>query len=267
MKRYKKLLLVALSAMALVVAGCGGTQSDKKDDQATKSQTITVSAAASLQAAANELKDNFVKSRHLDPTQITLNFGGSGTLRQQIETGAPASIFISADEKNMNQLKEKNLVTKVKPLVENSLVLIVPKGKEKITIDQLPSVNRLAIGTVETVPAGKYAKQTLTKLNLWDQVESKIVYAKDVKAVGAYVAEGSADAGFVYKTDAMDLKDRVEVAAVAPNDSHDPIRYPIGIVTKYDNELAQQFYEYLTSNEAQQILQKYGFTSVANSAK
>ena len=135
----------------------------------------------------------------------------------------------------MNQLKEKNLVTKVKPLVENSLVLIVPKGKEKITIDQLPSVNRLAIGTVETVPAGKYAKQTLTKLNLWDQVESKIVYAKDVKAVGAYVAEGSAD--------------------------------PIGIVTKYDNELAQQFYEYLTSNEAQQILQKYGFTSVANSAK
>ena len=107
----------------------------------------------------------------------------------------------------------------------------------------------------------------MTKLNLWDQVESKIVYAKDVKAVGAYVAEGSADAGFVYKTDAMDLKDRVEVAAVAPNDSHDPIRYPIGIVTKYDNELAQQFYEYLTSNEAQQILQKYGFTSVANSAK
>lgn len=267
MKQYKKLLMVALSAMALVVAGCGGTGTDKKDAQATKSESITVSAAASLQAAANELKDNFVKARHLDPTQITLNFGGSGTLRQQIESGAPASIFISADEKNMNQLKEKNLVTKVKPLVENSLVLIVPKGKEKITIDQLPSVNRLAIGTVETVPAGKYAKQTLTKLNLWDQVESKIVYAKDVKAVGAYVAEGSADAGFVYKTDAMDLKDRVEVAAVAPNDSHDPIRYPIGIVTKYDNELAQQFYEYLTSNEAQQILQKYGFTSVANSAK
>lgn len=267
MKRYKKLLLVALSAMALVVAGCGGTQSDKKDDQATKSQTITVSAAASLQAAANELKDNFVKSRHLDPTQITLNFGGSGTLRQQIETGAPASIFISADEKNMHQLQEKNLVNKVKPLVANSLVLIVPKDKPKVTIDQLPTVNRLAIGTVETVPAGKYAKQTLEKLNLWNQVESKIVYAKDVKAVGAYVAEGSADAGFVYKTDAIDLKDRVDIAATAPNDSHDPIRYPIGIVTKYDNELAQQFYEYLTSKEAQQILQKYGFTNVDNSAK
>lgn len=267
MKGYKKLLLIAMSAMALVVAGCGGTDTDKKDAQATKSQTITVSAAASLQAAANELKDNFVKSRHLDPTQITLNFGGSGTLRQQIESGAPASIFISADEKNMAQLKEKNLVTKVKPLVENSLVLIVPKDKSKISIEQLPTVNRIAIGTVETVPAGKYAQQTLTKLNLWNQVESKIVYGKDVKVVGAYVAEGSADAGFVYKTDAMDLQNRVEVAAVAPSDSHDAIRYPIAIVTKYDNELAQQFYDYLTSNEAQQILQKYGFTSVANSAK
>lgn len=267
MKRYKKLLLVALSAMALVVAGCGGTASDQKDAQATKSQTITVSAAASLQAAANELKDNFVKSRHLDPTQITLNFGGSGTLRQQIETGAPVSIFISANEKNMHQLQEKNLVTKVKPLVSNSLVLIVPKDKPKLTIEDLPNVNRLAIGTIETVPAGKYAQQTLTKLNLWDKVESKIVYAKDVKAVGAYVAEGSADAGFVYKTDAIDLKNRVDIAATAPSDSHDPIRYPIGIVTKYDNDLAQQFYEYLTSNEAQQILQKYGFTSVDNSAK
>lgn len=167
----------------------------------------------------------------------------------------------------MAQLKEKNLVTKVKPLVENSLVLIVPKDKSKISIEQLPTVNRIAIGTVETVPAGKYAQQTLTKLNLWNQVESKIVYGKDVKAVGAYVAEGSSDAGFVYKTDAMDLQNRVEVAAVAPSDSHDAIRYPIAIVTKYDNELAQQFYDYLTSNEAQQILQKYGFTSVANSAK
>ena len=73
----------------------------------------------------------------------------------------------------MAQLKEKNLVTKVKPLVENSLVLIVPKDKSKISIEQLPTVNRIAIGTVETVPAGKYAQQTLTKLNLWNQVESK----------------------------------------------------------------------------------------------
>lgn len=85
MKGYKKLLLIAMSAMALVVAGCGGTDTDKKDAQATKSQTITVSAAASLQAAANELKDNFVKSRHLDPTQITLNFGGSGTCANRLK--------------------------------------------------------------------------------------------------------------------------------------------------------------------------------------
>lgn len=85
MKRYRMWLMVALSAMALAVSGCGGSSNDQKAAQATKSESITVSAAASLQAAANELKDNFIKSRHLDPTQITLNFGGSGTLRQQIE--------------------------------------------------------------------------------------------------------------------------------------------------------------------------------------
>jgi len=166
----------------------------------------------------------------------------------------PAFLFLPM--KKYGTVKRKEFSDEGKTVGRNSLVLIVPKDKSKISIEQLPTVNRIAIGTVETVPAGKYAQQTLTKLNLWNQVESKIVYGKDVKAVGAYVAEGSADAGFVYKTDAMDLQNRVEVAAVAPSDSHDAIRYPIAIVTKYDNELAQQFYDYLTSNEAQQILTK-----------
>lgn len=262
-----KALALLLGAAVMVAAGCGQSAEKKEAGTVDKSQTITVSAAASMQAAMNELKDNYVKAHHLDASQIAINYGGSGTLRQQIEQGAPASIFVSADEKNMKMLQDKQLVSQVKPLTANSLVLIVPKGKPAIKIDQLANVNRIAIGTVETVPAGRYAQQTLTKLGMWDLLQSKIVYAKDVKAVAAYTAEGSVDAGFVYKTDALDLKDKVVIADTAPADAHSPIIYPIAMVTKNENQLTKDFYAYLTSSEAQQILQKYGFTSVPNTAK
>lgn len=255
---YILALTIALSAMLLI--GCGRTANSNGEETGLQNQKITVSAAASLQAAMTELKANFIKSHNLKEDQIAINFGGSGTLRQQIESGAPASIFVSADEKNMKMLQDKSLVSQVKPLTANSLVLITQKGKAAIEIDQLPSVNRLALGTIETVPAGKYAQETLKSLNFWEQVESHVVYAKDVKAVAAYVAEGSADAGFVYKTDALDLKNKVQIVDTAPADSHTAILYPIGIVTKYDNTLAQEFYKYLTSEQAQQVLQTYGFT-------
>lgn len=265
--KRKALALLLGAAVMVAAAGCGQSADKKDAGAADKSQTITVSAAASMQAAMNELKDNYVKAHHLDASQIAINYGGSGTLRQQIEQGAPSSIFVSADEKNMKMLQDKQLVSNVKPLTANSLVLIVPKGKPAIKINQLANVNRLAIGTVETVPAGRYAQQTLTKLGMWDLLQSKIVYAKDVKAVAAYIAAGSADAGFVYKSDAMDMKDKVDITDTAPADSHSPIIYPIAMVTKNENQLTKEFYAYLTSPEAQQILQKYGFTSVPNSAK
>ena len=260
---YKIMTAAVLGAAMLAVAGCGSNAQTGSGTTIDKSQKITVSAAASLQAAMTELKTNFIKSRNLDESQIAINFGGSGTLRQQIESGAPASIFVSADEKNMKMLQDKNLVDHVKPFTANSLVLIMQKDKTPVKIDQLGTVNRLAIGTVGTVPAGKYAKESLTYLKLWDQVESHIVYAKDVKAVAAYVAEGSADAGFVYKTDALDLKDKVQIVDTAPASSHTPIQYPIGIVTKYDSPLAKEFYDYLTSPEAQTVLEKYGFAPVS----
>ena len=221
----KKWLGVALSALLLVTAGCGQSDDTKKAD--VSKETITVSAAASMQAAMNELKDDYVKAHHLDASQIAINYGGSGTLRQQIEQGAPTSIFISANESNMKLLQDKNLVEKVKPLTANSLVLIVPKGKQAYKISDLGNVNRLAIGTVETVPAGKYAEESLKKLGLWEQVQPKLVYAKDVKAVTAYIAEATADAGVVYKTDAMASKDRVVIPDTAPADRHKPLIYPI----------------------------------------
>ena len=111
------------------------------------------------------------------------------------------------------------------------------------------------------MPAGNYGKQVLTKLGVWDQVESNVVYAKDVKAVTASISQAAGDAGFIYKTDAIAASDAVEIAAVTPADSHDPVIYPIGIIKKYDNALAQDFYKYVMSPEGQKVLEKYGFST------
>ena len=146
-----------------------------------------------LKVLITELADAYKKSHNLADDQIAINFAGSGTLRQQIEQGAPASLFISADEKNMKMLQEKDLVTDVKPFVTNELVLVVPKGQPKVELNQIASVKRIVLGNPETVPAGNYGKQVLTKLGVWEQVEPNVVYAKDVKAVTASISQGAGD--------------------------------------------------------------------------
>ena len=258
MKRYVFLILGIL-IIVLALVGCGSNTS-KESGKPSTSEKITISAAASLKGALTELADAYKKEHHLQDDQIAINFAGSGTLRQQIEQGAPAAVFISADQKNMKLLQDKELVTEVKPFVTNSLVLVVPKGKDKVSLDQLSSVNRLVLGEPATVPAGNYGKQVLTKMGIWDSMQDKIVYAKDVKAVTAAISQGAGDAGFIYKTDAIAAGDAVQIAAETPADSHDPVMYPIGIVKKYDSQLAKDFYKFLTTPEAQKVLEKYGFT-------
>jgi len=158
----------------------------------------------------------------------------------------------------MKMLQEKDLVTDVKPFVTNELVLVVPKGQPKVELDQITTVKRIVLGNPETVPAGNYGKQVLTKLGVWEQVEPNVVYAKDVKAV---ISQGAGDAGFIYKTDAIAAGDAVQISAVTPADSHDPVIYPIGIIKKYDNALAKDFYQYVMSPEGQKVLEKYGFSA------
>ena len=243
MKRYVFLILGIL-IIVLALVGCGSNTS-KESGKPSTSEKITISAAASLKGALTELADAYKKEHHLQDNQIAINFAGSGTLRQQIEQGAPAAVFISADQKNMKLLQDKELVTEVKPFVTNSLVLVVPKGKDKVSLDQLSSVNRLVLGEPATVPAGNYGKQVLTKMGIWDSMQDKIVYAKDAKAVTAAISQGAGDAGFIYKTDAIAAGDAVQIAAETPADSHDPVMYPIGIVKKYDSQLAKDFYKFL----------------------
>jgi len=259
----RKLLFVLMSiCMLVLVVGCGNDAGKTADStKPSTSEKITIQAAASLKGALTELADAYKKEHHLADDQIVINFAGSGTLRQQIEQGAPASLFISADEKNMKMLQEKELVTDVKPFVTNELVLVVPKGQPKIELSQITSVKRIVLGNPDTVPAGNYGKQVLTKLGVWDQVEPNVVYAKDVKAVTASISQAAGDAGFIYKTDAIAAGEAVQIAAVTPADSHDPVIYPIGIIKKYDNALAKDFYKYVTSQEGQKVLEKYGFST------
>lgn len=258
----KSWLIAVLALSALLVVGCGGEKKSADTGSASKAatQSITLSVAASLKETVTELRDEYAKAHNMKPEQISLNFAGSGTLRQQIEQGAPSAIFISADEKNAQTLTDKGLLSEVKPWVKNSLVLITPKGKEQgLTFETVDKVNKIAIGTVETVPAGNYSKQVFEKLNLWDTLQPKIVFAKDVRAVLTYVSEGAVDAGIVYKTDAMQAKDKVSIVDEAKDGLHNPIVYPIGIITKNNNELAQDFYKYLTGPDGQKVAEKYGF--------
>lgn len=259
----KRILLVLMSVFMLAfLVGCGNDASKPVETgKPSTSEKITVQAAASLKGALTELADTYKKSHNLADDQIAINFAGSGTLRQQIEQGAPASLFISADEKNMKMLQEKDLVSDVKPFATNELVLVVPKGQPKVELSQIATVKRIVLGNPETVPAGNYGKQVLTKLGVWEQVEPNVVYAKDVKAVTASVSQGAGDAGFIYKTDAIAAGDAVQISAVTPADSHDPVIYPIGIIKKYDNALAKDFYQYVMSPEGQKVLEKYGFST------
>lgn len=198
--------------------------------------------------------------------KVIFNFGGSGSLQQQIAQGAPVDLFISASQEKYHQLTSKNLIERNHSvqLLGNELVLISPKGTQgPESLDDLlrPDIKRIAIGTPETVPAGQYAKQALVSTGLWSQLEHKIINTKDVRQVLAYVETGNVDAGIVYKTDAM-ISDKIAVAKIVPQDSHDSISYPAGVVASSKNHKeAITFLNFLKEKKAMDIFKKYGFNA------
>ncbi|MEM9272187.1 MAG: molybdate ABC transporter substrate-binding protein [Cyanobacteria bacterium P01_F01_bin.143] len=223
--------------------------------------TLTISAAASLQDALQEISKLYNQQHH--HVQIVYNFGSSGSLRYQIEQGAPVDIFISADEQHMDALENKNLLLQNTRhnLLKNEVVLITAQNRDIAEFSQLKndSVSRIAIGAPDSVPAGKYAKEVLDCLQLYQVLESKFVLAKDVRQVLAYVETGNVDAGMVYRTDAA-ISERVKVVAAAPPNSHSPITYPVAIALDSKNpEIAQDFIQFLLSNTAKNIFSNYGF--------
>ena len=249
-----------------MAAGCSSNEQtkkpgEKKQEVVKENVELTISAAVSLQNALNEIKAAFEKENpHI---KIIYNFGASGALQQQISQGAPVDLFFSAAEDKFDQLVQEGLIDKTMgtDLVGNEIVLVVPKEVDKGIngFKDLTNATKISIGTPETVPAGQYAKETLENINLWDRIQNKLVFAKDVRQVLTYVETGNVDAGIVYKTDALSSK-KVKVVATAKETSHEPIIYPVGVVTNSSHSKeAQLFYDYLNNKKSLEIFEKFGF--------
>ncbi|CAM2778983.1 molybdate ABC transporter substrate-binding protein [Paenibacillus sediminis] len=256
---FRLVSLTLLSTLFVLPAGCG----IHRDTTAAEKTELIVSAAASLTNSLKEI-ESIYESEHPD-IDLKFNFGASGALSQQIEQGAPADLFISADTKNMNTLVDHHLVDKNQQsvLLSNKLVVIV-SSDNKTSIQKAedlskPDFKYIAIGDPSTVPAGAYTKDALIHAGLWDSLQPKTVPGKDVRQVLTYVESGNADAGFVYRTDAMSSK-KVKVAFSVDPNSYSPIQYPAGIITSTTHlSEAQKLYDFLQGKKAQDIFMKYGF--------
>lgn len=222
---------------------------------------LTLSVAASLQDAMTEVEAEY-RHEH-GAVEFRNNFGSSGTLAREIEQGAPVDAFLSAGKKPMDQLEAEGMLQPGTRsyFVRNSLVLIAPRGSTLQGFPQLVNngVRLIALGDPASVPAGQYGKQTLDFFHLYDKLQSKIVLGKDVRQVLTYVETGNADAGLVYATDAQ-VSNQVRIVAVAPEDSHDPIVYPLAeIKGSHHDDAIRAFISFLSSPPAQAIFERHGF--------
>jgi molybdate transport system substrate-binding protein len=252
----KKCLLVYIALSSLLALQCFASGA------ADAQQELLVSAAASLTNSFGEVEKHFEATN--PGVKVIFNFGASGALLQQIDKGAPVDVFASADQKTMDQAKEKGLIlaeTRT-DFVSNGLVLIVPKDS-KLAIKDVKDlaqaqVARIALGNPEIVPAGRYTQEALTSAGLWESLKPKFIFAENVRQALDYVGRGEVDAGFVFSTDAIIAKDKVQVTATA--EGHTPIRYPVAVVagTK-KRELAQRFIDFLLGSEGQRVLSRFGF--------
>ena len=270
-KRVKKFLAAALTAACVLsFAACGNsdTNTTASGGEATTAASgakkeIVVLAAASLTDVCGELEKMYEeKNKDID---LIFSYAGSGALQTQIEEGAPADLFISAAKKQMNALKDKSLMKEdtICNLLENKVVLIVPAestlGLTSFEDVKKDDVKMIGIGELESVPAGQYAKTIFTNLGFWDVVEKKANYGTDVRTVLTWVESGEVDCGVVYATDAY-TTDKVKIVAEAPEGSCDKVIYPAGVVGASKNaDDATAFLNYLKSDEAMKVFEKYGF--------
>ena len=244
---------------ALLIAGLGFSFA--------ASAKVTVFAAASMTDALQQVAKDYAKQN--PKNKVVFSFASSSTLAKQIEEGAPADIFVSASNKWMKYLSEKDLTVKEteKVLVGNDLVLIAPakSAVNSVDIAKVEWINALkdsylSVGDPAHVPAGQYAEEALTKLNLWDKVQERLARAKDVRGALALVERAEAPYGIVYSTDAK-VSQQVKTVAVFPADSHKPVVYPVSILKDHDNTDARDFLKYLESDAAKKVLVGYGFSA------
>lgn len=232
---------------------------------AALAENITVFAAASMTNVLQQIGDEY-KKQHPEDT-LTFSFAGSSTLAKQIERDAPADLFVSADQKWMDYVAEKQpqKTKNIKVLAENALVLIAPTSStlKVVTVKDINFKNELkdsylAVGD-DNVPVGRYAKKALEYLGVWGDVENRLSKAKDVRAVLSYIERGELPLGIVYSTDAK-VSDKVRVVATFPQESYGKVVYPAATLS--DKAEAKRFLDYLSSPTAQMAFEKAGFKLV-----
>lgn len=226
------------------------------------SAELRVLAAASLSDALQGVGEHYTETTG---ESVRFSFGSSGALARQIREGVPADVFVSADALRMDQLESEALLLdgSRRTILRNALVLIVDarQGPTIASLQDLTgaAIRRLAVGEPATVPAGTYAKTILEQAGLWAVLEPKIVPLHNVRSVLAAVEAGNADAGFVYRTDAL-ISSRVTIAVSIPTQTGPDIRYPAAVLQQStQTRAAQAFVDYLISPDAQRIFERYGF--------
>ena len=229
-------------------------------------QSILVAAAASLK---NAYEDELIPMFEEQYPGVTVEgtYDSSGKLQTQIEEGLEADVFMSAATKQMKALDEEGMIASdtIVNLLENKIVLIVPTGSDsKIdSFEKIGDAASIALGDPESVPAGQYAKEALTNLNVWDSIQDKVSFGTNVTEVLNQVAAASADAGIVYATDAASKADQVTVVAEAPEGSLEKkVIYPVAVVKATTHEdAAKAFVDFLQTPEAIAVFESYGFVA------
>lgn len=242
-------------------------------DKAAAAKTVTVFAAASLKNALDDAAAAFKKKTGVE---VSISYAASLPLAKQIEAGAPADIFISADVASADYLSTRNLIkadTRAN-LLGNSLVVVAPKTSPLKSVafekDALLAAigpdGRIATGDPASVPVGKYAKAALEKLDLWSALESRFAFTENVRAALVFVAREEAPLGIVYATDA-NSEPKVKVVATFPQSSHPPIVYPIALTSASTSAAATRLLAFLKGPEAAPAFVKQGFTVLSQTAR
>ena len=257
----RPLACLALTACWLLATG-----------RAASGQELIFSVAISMKEATEEVGRQF---QRLHPgVTLRYNLGGSGGLQKQIEAGAPADLFLSAGQREMDQLERQGLIVAAsrRVIATNLLAVIVP-ADARIDLRQpadllRPAVQRIALGNPKTVPAGQYAEECLRALGLWDALRPRLVFAENVRQALEYVSRGEVDAGFVYATDAATRAGRVRTAFHPPLDSYPRIVYPAAVVAASAHRpLAQAFIDLLLGPEGRSVLARLGFQPAPGAAR
>lgn len=286
MKKQAVWMIAAVLAAGFL-AGCQGSTSETTTAAAETAATTTaaktkavvettaemaeetellVAAAASLKNAYEEKLIPMFQEKHPGVT-VKGTYDSSGKLQTQIEEGLEADIFMSAAAKQMKALDEGGLIASdsIVNLLENKIVLIVPAGSEDgfSSFEDIRNADAIALGDPASVPAGQYAKEALTNLGLWDELQDRVSLGTNVTEVLNQVAAASADAGIVYATDAASMADQVSVVAEAPKGSLAAnVIYPAAVVKNTANEsAARDFLVFLQTPEAMAVFESYGFTA------